>query len=441
MFPRNRLGRAVIVLAVAGVVCAATVFATAPGYRAEDDLVALAPEPAATVEPVDASASESTSTLAVAAAPTATAVATRTVISDTQFERVLRPLLNDAKRRRQAQAADDPTYWTRNDPRLNSTRLNFLLFGYGETHEPPLTERAFIGSLTIFSYDYASKHIDLVSLTHDIRAPEVERYLRTQGQQSVGPIKIDRAYGMGGFDLMRRTLEDATGLAIDYQLAFREAAIASATDNVFGGLDVQVPMSFKVNGFYLDGVKYPGGEFQQGTQKLNGVQVIQFIKTVPVEEHYDAALEHNARKHLVFKSLMDALRTHSSDVTFLGKAALFFSGQVAQDSIAYDFDLKSLLVDNMRGLMTDFARPSAQDDDVPSVNRTLYVVDPASGDGGVQWVQANAHDNPVTQQDIAANVYKELAIEVPYHGNPYADDLPGRYWSDVRNVVATKLRS
>jgi hypothetical protein len=428
---------------VAGVVCAATVFATAPGYRAEEDLVALAPELAIPAAPLDAPVSDSSPTLAVeaAAAPTATVVATRTAPADTQFERVLRPLLNDAKRRRQAQAADDPSYWTRNDPRLNSTRLNFLLFGYGETHEPPLTERAFIGSLTIFSYDYASKQIDLVSLTHDIRAPEVERYLRTQGQQSVGPIKIDRAYGMGGFDLMRRTLEDATGLAIDYQLAFREAAIASATDNVFGGLDVQVPMSFKVNGFYLDGVKYPGGEFQQGTQRLNGVQVIQFIKTVPVEEHYDAALEHNARKHLVFRSLMDALRTHSGDVTFLGKAGLFFSGQVAQDSIAYDFDLKSLFVDNMRGLMTDFARPSAQDDDVPGVNRTLYVVDPASGDGGVQWVQANAHDNPITQQDIAAHVYKELAIEVPYHGNPYADDLVGRYWSDVRKIVATKLTS
>src|SRR3979409_1229954 len=95
-----------------------------------------------------------------------------------------------------------------------------------------------------------------------------------------------------------RTIEDATALAIDYQLAFKESAIAGATDNVFGGLDVDVPLGFKVNGFYVDGKKYPAGRFQQGLQRLNGVQVIQFIKTVPVEVRYDAKLEHNARKHL-----------------------------------------------------------------------------------------------------------------------------------------------
>jgi hypothetical protein len=194
-----------------------------------------------------------------------------------------------------------------------------------------------------------------------------------------------------------------------------------------------------VNGFYLDGVKYPGGEFQKGLQRLNGTQVIQFIKTVPVEQHYDPALEHNARKHLVFRSIMDTLKQHSGDVAFLGRAALFFGGQVAQDSIAYDFDLRTLVVNNLRALMTDFGRPGASDSEMPSVQRTLYVVDPASGDGGVQWVQANAHDNAITQRDIDQHVYGELAIEVPYHGDPYAANLAANYWTDVRKLIATRL--
>ncbi|MCA1646363.1 MAG: LCP family protein [Chloroflexi bacterium] len=429
MAPQHRLGRVLIVLAVGMLVVGATLITTAPTYQPEDDLVALAPMSLDSGVPVAAAALQSPPT----------AVPTRIVSNDTQFERVLRPLLLEAKHRRQANAAADPAYWTRLDPKLNGTRLNFLLFGYGETHEPPLTERAFIGSLTIFSYDYATRQIDLVSLTHDIRAPEIERYLHNQTQQPTGPIKIDRAYSTGGFDLMRRTLEDATGLAIDYQLAFKESAIAGATDNVFGGLDVDVPLAFKVNGFYLDGEKYPGGEFNQGLQRLNGVQVIQFIKTVPVEEHYDPALEHNARKHLVFRSLMDAMGQHSGDVAFLGRAALFFSGQVAQDSIAYDFNLRGLLVDNLRTLMTDFARPEASNKDVPGVLRTLYVVDPASGDGGVQWVQANAHDNPITQRDIAEHRYGELALEVPYHGDPYAENLAASYWTDVRTLIGKRL--
>jgi hypothetical protein len=136
---------------------------------------------------------------------------------------------------------------------------------------------------------------------------------------------------------------------------------------------------------------------------------------------------------------MDAMKEHVGDVPFLGRAALFFSGQVAHDSIAYDFDLRTLMVDNLRGMMTDLGRPQASDREVPSVFRTLYVVDPASGDGGVQWVKANAFTNPITKRDIDQHRYSELAMEVPYNGDPYAPDLPSRYWSDVRKLIATRL--
>src|SRR5213078_4088963 len=112
---------------------------------------------------------------------------------------------------------------------------------------------------------------------------------------------------------------------------------------------------------------------------------------------------------------------------------------VAQDTIAYDFNVRSLIVDNLRTLMTNLARPDASDHEVPRVYRTLYVVDPASGDGGVQWVQANAHDNPITQRDIDEHHYAELAMEVPYHGDPYADSLVANYWPDVRKLIARRL--
>src|SRR6266851_1915215 len=143
-------------------VIGAKLITSAPASSPEDDLVALAPMPPEESE---------VQVAPDAVQPTPVVSPTRVVSSDTQFERVLRPLLLEAKRHRKANAADASAYWSRLDPKLNATRLNFLLFGYGETHEPPLTERAFIGSLTIFSYDYAIRQIDLVSLTHDIRAP------------------------------------------------------------------------------------------------------------------------------------------------------------------------------------------------------------------------------------------------------------------------------
>jgi len=36
-------------------------------------------------------------------------------------------------------------------------------------------------------------------------------------------------------------------------------------------------------------------------------------------------------------------------------------------------------------------------------------------------------------------VYGELAMEVPYHGDPYATDLAHGYWTDVRQLIASRL--
>jgi hypothetical protein len=160
---------------------------------------------------------------------------------------------------------------------------------------------------------------------------------------------------------------------------------------------------------------------------------------VPVEEHYDARLEHNARKHLVFRSLMDSLQRQVGDVRFLAKGALFFGGEVVSSAIAYDFDLRSLLLENLGQLISERDRPPAADTSVPTIARTLYVVDPLSGDGGVQWVKANARTNPVTQRDLDRNHYGETAMEVPYSGDPYAEDLVTGYWLDVRKLVAARL--
>ena len=58
----------------------------------------------------------------------------------------------------------------------------------------------------------------------------------------------------------------------------------------------------------------------------------------------------------------------------------------------------------------------------------------------MQWVKANARDNPITRRDLEDNIYHETAMEVPYHGNPYAEDLVHGYWQDVRRLVGARLR-
>jgi hypothetical protein len=362
--------------------------------------------------------------------------------ADSLFDVLMSPLADQAQRHREELAKSDPEFQNRINSALNAGRINFLLYGYGETHEPPITEKANIGSYTIISYDLRSRQATILSFTHDIRAPEIERELSKRGVTSTA-MRMDSAYSVGGFKLMRKVIEDATGLSMDYQVAFKDAAIQRLVDNVFDGVQVTAPMAFDVHPFYLDEVKYPGGHFPQGPQKLNGLQVIQFIKTVPVAEgSYDRVLEHNSRKSLVFDALLKSLDEKYQDRAFWLKGTAFVAGEFVNGSIASDFDPVALIINNIgaatMGLQKSLGAGQSSAELFPRIDHSLYIVDPAQGDGGVQWVNANAAVNPITQRDIDAGMYPTLAMEIPINANPYGDLVAG-YWTSIRVLVRDSL--
>ncbi len=365
------------------------------------------------------------------------------VPADSVFDSLLTPFVNEAQKRRAELAKTDADFAQRVDVALNDGRVNFLLFGYGETHEPPATEKALIGSHTIISYDLRNRRADIISLTHDIRAPEIERELVKQGWKKAPVMRMDHAYEVGGFALQRRMLEDATGLSIDFQLSFRDSAIQPLVDDVFGGLEVDVPMAFDVHPFYLDGKKYDKGHFTQGRQILSGRQVVQFIKTVPISEGaYHRSLEHNVRKALVLNALLDAIERNYRDSLFWLKGSGFVTSQLIGGGIAYDFDPVSMIVQNI-GTTTASLRRSLADRSsagvlLPRIGKSRYIVDPAQGDGGVQWVGANAAVNPITKKDMDSGVYESTDVEVPYDSDPYGNLVTG-YWPSVRQVVKNAL--
>lgn len=363
---------------------------------------------------------------------------------DSVFDALISPFVSEALKRRAELAKNDPEYAKRVDNPLNQGRINFLLFGYGESHEPPNTEKAIVGSHTVISYDIKTRQADIISLTHDIRGPEIEREFQRRGFKSPA-VRIDQAYNVGGFKLMRQTLEDATGLSIDFQIAFKDAVMQDLIDNVFGGVEVDVPQAFDVHPFYLEGKKYDKGHFPKGLQRLNGRQVIQFIKTVPVTEGaYDKSLEHNVRKALVLDALTQAIDKNYTDRVFWLRITTFVAGQMVNGAIAYDFDPVSLIVNHIApttaNLRKTMGKSSGEGINLPKIRKSKYVVDPAHGDGGVQWVNANAAMNPITLKDIQEGVYPSLDIEVPITANPYGD-LATDYWSSVRRLVREALTS
>jgi len=399
-----------------------------------------------------------TTTPTIAPTPTATATATTTTtatatatptatpqVEVSLFEVLFQPFVSEAQKRREQRARNDPDYLRRVNQVLNENRVNILLFGYGETHEPPVTERAIIGSHTIISFDTRRRVADIISITHDTRAPEVERKLGISGKPK-SATRIDQAFIFGGFELMRQTLENATGLCIDFQIAFDDVVIKDFVDSVYGGVEVQVPQAFEVHPFYLNGKKYPAGKFPQGLQKLNGTQVIQFIKTVPIAQRaYDVSLEHNLRKHIIFEALLESLKTKSSDPLFWVNAGKFTAGEIKSGMLAYDFDHTTLVKNQIGSVALNLSQYAATDKSqksgglqFPQFNKRKYIVDKTQGDGGVRWVDPNV-DDPYMRADVRAGVYANYDMEVPYNGNPYAADLANEYWCSTRSLTQTAL--
>ena len=343
------------------------------------------------------------------------------------------PFQVEAQQRRLARAQHEAGYAERIDPALNEGRVNFLFFGFGETFEPPYAPD-FKGSINIFSLDLKTLALSTVTLNHDIRAPEVERYRQRTDQKS-GPTKIDQSYPVGGFDVMRATVEDATGLSVDFQLAMDDGVIKRAVDNVFGGMIVPVPFDFDALPVYFDGQKYPEHHYARGRQRLDGLLAVQYMKAV-YEGPYDPAKELTVRKQIVIQAMLDAVKQESLNPLFWTKALNFLRDELDHKSIALDFDATSLVLQSVQNLIPRAAQGARLV--LPSMAASVYVVDRSSGDGGVEWVTGSA--NPVVQQDLEAGIYADKSMSVPTgSADPYADDLVVHYWRSVRALIKDRL--
>jgi len=144
----------------------------------------------------------------------------------------------------------------------------------------------------------------------------------------------------------------------------------------------------------------------------------------------------------VFDALLRALNEKYSDRAFWLKGAAFVASELLGGAVVCDFDPIALIVNNIgsatTGLQKSLSADPASANRLPRINRSVYIVDPAHGDGGVQWVNANAAENSITQKDIDAGTYPTLAMEVPINANPYGDLVTG-YWTSVRVLVKESL--
>jgi hypothetical protein len=240
---------------------------------------------------------------------------------------------------------------------------------------------------------------------------------------------------------MRKTVEDATGLSVDFQIAFKDSLLLNLVDGVFGGIEIDNPADFKVQPFYLDGKMFEEGRFGKGRQPLNGTQTIQYIKALNTRR--DPSLERNVRKVIVFRALLDGTNQRCHDRDFWLRVSGFVVGQSSSKMIQFDFDPLALLVSNLPDVIASagrFAKGEGCDFGASRIGKALYVVDPTVGAGGVQWVSMEVLTNPIAKRDLDSGVYPDAGagMELPMNSNPYGD-LITEYWQSVRLLVKQTL--
>lgn len=380
-----------------------------------------------------------------------TSPATPTKVRQSLVDSVLEALAKESLRLRDSHKDKDEKRTKRIDWNLNEGRFNLLLVGYGETLEPPATIKSgvVIASFSLISYNVRTGEATIFSFTHDIRAPEVERAngLAPRGRATarrLGEAYLTKIVGVRNLDLTREVVEDITGLAVDFIVVSEDTVLKDVVDKILGGVAIDVPETFEVHEIWLNGTFYSQGRFTKGVQTLNGLRVIQYIKGVTKSPGYSKELENNFRKHQIFRAMLSGLSSKCGSKFWLD-SGWALAGMINEGRLKTDFEFGSILKSNLSslpGMAETLFQGECRGVYLPLIKETRYIVDPAHGDGGVQWVGANAVVNPMTRKDVEDGVYSSLDMEIPAAGdfkaNPYGD-LVTEYWFPTRELVKTTL--
>lgn len=367
------------------------------------------------------------------------------------FREFLKPFVEEALKKRAERAKLDPEYFHRVDQELNENRINIVLFGYGEEHGQTYDDYG--GHMSILSYDLKTNKISAIHISRDTLVPELKEYLISTGSVSKDPV-LRNVYKAGGFDLMQKTAERATQLAIDFQLVVKDTAIRDGIQQLAdGNLELDVRQEHDTESFRLGSIDYAGGLIPEGRQTMDTMQVMRYMMAEsknPQKPEDERTLRKNDALEALLKKIKDKVKTNP---LFLKEVTGFLDGQIRQKNIMCDFNLNSLTGNFIRGLinmaasrLTNLGRNIEMS--LPEIDsiQQININDPMFGGSAVSRTHAiehnyqkpERHDNLRVVEEIKKRLFPPWML-IADGGNPYSADLVTDYWQSVRDLVKQKL--
>ncbi len=397
------------------------------------------------------------------------------VESARNFNELIRPLIEERGRRREAWAKDPDHRGI--DKELNANLINFAVVAWSQGRGE---------SLTVLSYNLITGKVTTVSCTRETITPEVIKFNKQKHPDrkdifSLGNGTNMFAYGTGGFDLVRKVIENETGLSADFGIYMDDEALYDFIKDVAGDeveIEVKEELHLKdaefdkrwgwdPNGFVLKPSKY----------KMTARQALRYIMASDIETKPGKVNSPPGRKNDIVMAALHAASDkfqQDSNLT-LAKFGAFLGRNKLFGHVDGDFDLIRTaravgeMVGKIKSGQAKFGLPEVEKDD-------LMINDEFFGDGGLMRVHRflneygepsneyykYAHPNmqrlvdrtieimrELKQQGISIDDVEQRALvergglpmwaQVPILGDPETSDSITGWWPSTRQLTKQRL--
>lgn len=275
----------------------------------------------------------------------------------------------------------------------NKKAFSILLLGV-DTGAEGRIDKGNSDTMIVATVNPKKEQVKLVSIPRDTLA-------ELQGTKTFDMQKINAAYNVGGSKMAKATVEKMFDVPIDYYVTINMGALSKIVDAV-GGVDVNVPFSFKSN----------GSTFTKGKMHLNGKKALDYSRMRYEDPDGDYGRQKRQREVITslvgsaisFKSLTNfesILKTLEDSVA----TDLSFDDMVAMQS-KYRSTAKNITSDYLKGRNATIEGSSYQ---VPTTSEIQRVSDVLRTSLGLEKTNI---DNAETKQNalnanFAATEYQD----------------------------------
>lgn len=249
-------------------------------------------------------------------------------------EMFLPRIIQEVRNIRSERVKGDPDYLKRIDRDLNEGRVNGVALGIGK--EGTMTD-----SILIFSYHIPTNTVFLLSLPRDLQSPEVLRVGKNPAWS-----RINFAHQLGGIDLVKEVLENATGLSMDLATVSRFDVLEDVINKTVGYVEVDNKEAINDPSYPTkEGAGFEPFKLDKGKQRLSGEKALKYSRS---RLHGGSDYVRAGRQQEVFAAFAKRLSEEVQKSPFnKGHLAMAIRNvvleKINQGRLRPDFDLVGLL--------------------------------------------------------------------------------------------------